>query len=163
MVEAHARTDDPNRTRLFLLLCIHHTLMTHHIRGHTLYHNACILELSSCDGPLRLETCKRYCVELNYSRRLFGWFYISNERRCQARCCCTWVPVVLLYLVQLRVAWPRGEAPATRLYHTCTRVLFETHYLLFFPHLLDLILFIGYDPKLWFTDHQWSVSLMQVS
>ena len=30
-----------------------------------------------------------------------------------------------------------------------------------FPYLLGLILFIGYVPKLWFTDHQWSVSLMQ--
>jgi hypothetical protein len=31
-----------------------------------------------------------------------------------------------------------------------------------FPYLLGLILFIGYVPKMWFTDHQWSVSLMQV-
>jgi hypothetical protein len=49
----------------------------HYTRGRTLYHNACIFTtIFLMMDLLRLETCKRYCAKLNYSRCALGCFYI---------------------------------------------------------------------------------------
>jgi len=56
--------------------CIH-TLSTHHITiyytcWHTPYFNACIV--AAIFLTISLETCRRYCVKFNYSRRTLGCF-----------------------------------------------------------------------------------------
>jgi hypothetical protein len=58
-------------TRLLLPLR-NHTLMTHHIRRHKLYHNACIYTTE-----LRLETC-RICLFVFFALQPFGCIFHSH-------------------------------------------------------------------------------------
>lgn len=53
---------------------------------HTIHVDMCytvmaiLLQIPPDDEPLRLKTCRRYCMNLNYSRYVFGWFTFYNYK-----------------------------------------------------------------------------------